>query len=452
MVNGFEKKTGLILLSFIFCVFYLNAQDYEDFLDQYDILITVAGKGDIDGGEINGWNIDYEGGSALEAELSRPHFVMCDSMGNMYIADKDAHAIRLVDTMGNIKTVAGTNAPGDNGDGPGTEHQLNAPNGLWVSPGGDVFILDLNNDKIRKLDSFGELTTIVHDTNGIDVGRGLWVNRPHDSVFYSCGTEIRLWTASSGIEIYKDGFVQLGNLVQDYSGNIVVTDRGAHQVYRINKNDTTADVIAGNGSITGGGDGMPALESALYGVRGIWFLEDGSYFLATHEGSKIWHVDTSGILHQFLDGMKGDQYHSGDGENFRTPGYKISEARSVNVDYKGNVLIVENDRGFVRTVLRKSDIVSNKRNIDQSYHNCLFPNPSSKGKNVFLKFYSGKSGNIDLFLFNQNGEVVKILQNVNSGKGLKSIEIEVSTFDAGIYFIQLRKQNSIYYFKLAITG
>ena len=82
-----------------------------------------------------------EGGLALDAELSRPHMTMADVAGNLYIADKDAHAIRKVTTDGIIHTIAGTNTAGFNGDGLGIDVQLSAPNGLYTMPDGTKTIL-----------------------------------------------------------------------------------------------------------------------------------------------------------------------------------------------------------------------------------------------------------------------------------------------------------------------
>ncbi len=57
------------------------------------------------------------------------------------------------------------------------------------------------------------------------------------------------------------------------------------------------------------------------------------------------------MIHLFLDGAP--DAHSGDGAHFQTPGAKVSEVRSVTVDYAGNVIITENDAGFVRMVERR---------------------------------------------------------------------------------------------------
>lgn len=315
----------------------------------YGKLSTIAGKGEIRGKGENGWLESYEGGKAVDAELSRPHFSMTDVDGNIFIADKDAHAIRKITTDGLIFTIAGTNKAGNGPDeGKGIETSLSSPNGLWVSNSGIVYILDLGNKKVRRLEGDGDISTLFSVSDGFGLGRGLWVQDDEQLAYVACTDHINKWTPSGGVTSFSDGFIGLGNLIVDTNGYLVVTDRGGHLVYRIDENGGKV-VIAGNGETEGGGSGKPALESALNGVRGIWFLNDNSFFLATHAGSQVWYVDTDGILNLFLDGHP-DHSHSGDGEAFNSSGYKISEVRAVSIDLKGNLIITESDFGFLRMV------------------------------------------------------------------------------------------------------
>ena len=143
-------------------------------------------------------------------------------------------------------------------------------------------------------------------------------------------------------------FVDPGNLLIDSDNNLVVTDRGGNRVYRVNA-DGSRDPIAGNGTTNNVVDATPALNNGIYGVRGIWFLPNKGYLLATHEGSQILYVDPAGIIHVFVNGSQGNT-HSGDGQWFYGPTPKIAEARSVTLDNSGNILIVENDAGFVRRI------------------------------------------------------------------------------------------------------
>ncbi len=184
----------------------------------------------------------------------------------------------------------------------------------------------------------------------IQTGRGLWVNGDESLVYFASNFVVKKWTPQRGVEVVAQGFRSLGNLAVDPAGRLVVTDRKGHRVYRIEEDGSPAP-IAGNGATDGGGDGALALDTGLNGVRGIWILASGGYFLATHDGCQVWYVDTRGIIHLFLDGGPGS--HSGDGEPFRTPGLKIANPRAVTVDPAGNLIITENDYGFIRRVERR---------------------------------------------------------------------------------------------------
>ena len=82
------QKITLYLAYFLLIKSTCIAQ-FEEFCLKYDILSTIAGKGQIQEKGVNGWIAGYEGGSALAAELSRPHFAMADKAGNVFIADKE---------------------------------------------------------------------------------------------------------------------------------------------------------------------------------------------------------------------------------------------------------------------------------------------------------------------------------------------------------------------------
>jgi sugar lactone lactonase YvrE len=323
--------------------------EWQALIESCGDLETLAGNGMVDK-DFNGWEAGFEGGLATEADLSNPHHAVSDAAGNVYIADKEAHAVRKVTPDGRIFTLAGRNVAGDDGDepGPATERSLSNPNGVWARADGTVYILDLDNQKVRRVSTDGTMSTLFA-VSGLVVGRGLWVSDAEDLAYVASGNKVVRWTLASGVETYKDGFTQLGNLVVEPSGDVLVTDRSRHQVYRIDgEGDVT--VLAGNGTTFGGGDGESALETGLWGVRGIARLEGGGLFLATHEGSQVWYLDTKGIIHLFLDGSKNA--HSGDGLPVTAPGRKVSEVRNVTVDAQGNILVTENDYGYIRIVRR----------------------------------------------------------------------------------------------------
>ncbi|MCB1127494.1 MAG: hypothetical protein KDM81_13455, partial [Verrucomicrobiae bacterium] len=267
-----------------------GSDEYAFILARYGTLHTIAGRGAIDSDGGNDWLESYEGGPALDAELSEAHNAQADVFGNVYIVDKDAHAVRKVTPDGLIHRVAGTNVRGDGTDDPqpGVGCALAGPNGLHVQPDGTCFIFDTGNRKIRRLDPDGTLTTVFTDPTVSLAGRGLWASADGSVIDYASGTEVREWTASQGSRVLAGGFSGgLANLTVDTRGRVVVADRSAHSVYRIESDGTTTRV-AGNGSTTGGGDGQPAVETALEEVRGVAFVPSGGFFACTHRGSDVW--------------------------------------------------------------------------------------------------------------------------------------------------------------------
>ena len=324
-------------------------------VSSYNLLESVAGRGGVRDQGIE-WRVAMEGGPATMAELSRPHQAQADASGRIFIADKEAHAIRRVDLDGTIHTVAGTNVPGDDGDAPGpaVQKRLTDPNGLYVLDNDVVHILDQGNGKVRRLATDGTLTTFITVPGGIETGRGLWVAEDERLAYIASGKQLLKWQADIGVSVLVAGFVELGNLVVDPDGHLVVTDRGGHRVYRIGA-DGTKTPIAGNGAKVGGGDGQAALATGLDEPRAVWFLPEdvgGGYLVGTHEGNQVWYVDPAGTIRLFLDGGDGHAF-SGDGQYFRTPGKKVSEVRAITVANNGDIIITENDYGRVRRILRR---------------------------------------------------------------------------------------------------
>ena len=81
-----------------------------------------------------------------------PSAVAIDSIGNLYIADADNNRIRKVNTTGIITSVAGTGISGTIGDGwLATEAEINYPQGVAVDKHGSIFIADYYNSRIRKV-------------------------------------------------------------------------------------------------------------------------------------------------------------------------------------------------------------------------------------------------------------------------------------------------------------
>jgi DNA-binding beta-propeller fold protein YncE len=107
------------------------------------VVKTVAGSG--------AKGVPKDGGVALAEPLVDPRAIGLDAKGNLYIAERSGHALRVVDTAGRIRTVAGTGEAGGSGDGgPARDARLNGPKHLFVEASGDVLISDTENHAIRR--------------------------------------------------------------------------------------------------------------------------------------------------------------------------------------------------------------------------------------------------------------------------------------------------------------
>ncbi len=122
-----------------------------------------------------------DGGPAVAARLALPYGqkadpsgrLAYDAVGNLYFADSENDRIRKIDTAGIITTVAGTGEDGYSGDGgPATEAQLDNPVDLEVAPDGTVYFADVSNSCIRKIDPAGIMSTVAGRCTPEPVDRG----------------------------------------------------------------------------------------------------------------------------------------------------------------------------------------------------------------------------------------------------------------------------------------
>jgi hypothetical protein len=112
-------------------------------------------------GVYGGTGFSGDGGPATSATMFNLTAASFDSANNLYLTDQGDQRIRLVDTNGNITTVAGVGSMGFSGDGgPATSAQLNQPGETAIDGAGNLFLLDVNNQRVREV-SGGVISTVV---------------------------------------------------------------------------------------------------------------------------------------------------------------------------------------------------------------------------------------------------------------------------------------------------
>ena len=129
-----------------------------------------------------------DGGQAFLAQINSPHGLCVDGCGNIYIGDYGNQRVRKVDAVGIISTYAGNGTTGYSGDsGLAINAQLNLPCGLIVDTIGNVYVPEEYNFRIRKIDTSGIITTYAgNGASGFSGDGGLAVNAQFNEPSYVC--------------------------------------------------------------------------------------------------------------------------------------------------------------------------------------------------------------------------------------------------------------------------
>jgi streptogramin lyase len=267
-----------------------------------------------------------DGGPALEATFNLPHEIRFDKDGNYYLADMANHAIRKVDgKTGIITTFAGTGTAGYSGDGgPANKAQLKQPHSIQFDLAGDLYICDIGNNVIRKVDmKTGNISTFA--------GTGKPGPTPDGSPI--TGTPLK------------------GPRSMDFDpqGNLWLATREGNQVFKFDLKANKIHHIAGNGQKGFTGNGGPAKEATLFGPKGIALDAEGNAWLADTESHTVRMVEakTGKLLLMAGTGQKGD---GPDGDPLKCA---MARLHGIYVDKDGSVYIGDSEAHRVRVMKKK---------------------------------------------------------------------------------------------------
>ena len=294
-----------------------------------NLITTVAGN------DVQGYSGD--GGAATNASLSYPSGVAVDASGNLFIADYYNNRIRKVDTSGLITTVAGNGTAAYSGDGgPATNASLSYPSDLALDATGDLFIADTQNSVIRQVDTNGLITTVAG--NGTAAYSGDGGVATNASLSYPSGVAV------------------------DASGDLFIADRNNHCIRQVDTNGLIT-TVAGDGAQGYSGDGAAATNASLSYPSGVAVDADGNLFIADTGNQCIRQVDTNGLITTVAG--NGTQGYSGDGGPATNA--SLNQPNSVVVDAFGNLFIADAANGRIREVDPAGLITTPAGNGTQGY-------------------------------------------------------------------------------------
>jgi trimeric autotransporter adhesin len=310
-----HRKDLTVIMVLIVAVLFLTAAD-----TCAAVIHTEAGNGE---GRFSG-----DGGAAAAASLSDPFGVAIDTAGNLYIADTSNHRIRRVNTFGKITTVAGNGIGTFSGDGgPATRASLNTPIGVAVDGAGNLYIADAFNNRIRKVNTAGVITTVA--------GNG-------DCRF----------SGDDGAAVSASLCAPFGVAV-DAPGNVYIADTSNH---RIRKVDTSGIIttIAGHVKESFSGDGGSATKAGLNFPTGVTVDTAHNLFITDQSNHRIRKVSNAGVVTT----VAGNGHDGFSGDNQAATMGSLNLPIAAAVDQVGNLYIGDTLNHRIRKVTKAGIIVT----------------------------------------------------------------------------------------------
>ena len=257
-----------------------------------------------------------DGGLAINAQLDGSYGVAVDAGGNLYIADAGNNRIRMVSSAGIITTVAGAGSAGSFGDGgPATQAQLNYPLAVAVDSPGNLYIADSYNQRIRKVGAGGIIGTVAGD----------------GTCCYS----------GDGGPAVKAQLHQPDGVATDAAGNLYIADLGNNRIRKV----TAAGVIstlAGTNQNGYSGDGGPATSAQLAIAWAVAVDPAGNVYIA--DSNRIRKVSLNGSI-ATIAGQRASGY-SGDGGP--AVNAQLDQPVAIAVDAAANLYIADTGNNRIR--------------------------------------------------------------------------------------------------------
>ncbi len=286
-------------------------------IDNHVVHRLVGGKSEVFAGSgAKGYSGD--GGAPKAALLNEPYEVRLDRNGNVYWVEMRNHLVRRLSAQDRtVATIAGNGKAGFSGDnGPASRAELNQPHSIQFDRQGNLYICDIGNHRIRKVDAqSGVITTFagngqrlktpdgaaiagvpLHGPRAIDFdGDGnMWLALREGNAIYkidmSAGTIHHV--AGSGAKGRQDGPAREATLSGPKGisvgpdGHIYFADTESHTIRRVNVQSNSVETVVGTGERGDGPDGDP-LHCRLARPHGIFVAEDGTMYIGDSENNRV---------------------------------------------------------------------------------------------------------------------------------------------------------------------
>ena len=285
-------------------------------IDTKGMMTRYAGSGE------SGFSGD--GGPAIKANFKTPAGLVFDPEGNLYIADRENHRVRKLDTSGNISTFAGIGKAGFSGDGgPAVRAKLNLPSGLVADEKGNLYISDRSNDRIRVVDKKGVIRTYA-------------------------GTGVAGFQGDAGPALKAQLDKPFG-IALDEAENLYIADRNNNRVRKVSP-EGIITTVAGDGGFFFMGDNGPAYRASVAAPTGVAVDKKGNLYIADRNNNRIRLVDKLGMIRTVAG--TGQQDYNGESETARETNLYLPFG--LTVDSNDNLLVIDRSHYRIRRIDPKS--------------------------------------------------------------------------------------------------
>jgi trimeric autotransporter adhesin len=376
-------------------------------VDTFGIITTVAGTVHEDTAGIGGFSGD--GGPATNALLNGPIGLAIDASGNIIFADRYNNRVRKVNTVGIITTIAGNATAGYSGNGgPATNASLDNPTGIAINKTGVIYVADQNNNVIRKINAAGVIVAVAGNHTA---GR-----------------------SGDGGSALSASLNQPSGIAFDTSGNLFIADANNNVIRKVNSNGII-NTVAGTDTAGYSGDMGSALYASLDSPKRIAFDDSNNLYISDYYNNVVRKVTTStGIITT----VAGNGY--GAGTSGTSGGYAGNDSLAVNAmlflphgiafDKKHTMYICDQGNDVIRRVGPPPPIDNTGVNsLSATTGFYVYPNPS-KGGTLSVNVITNCKTDVQIVVMNAMGQTVKRLTSYSN----KPTDVTLNV-PAGIYFI-----------------
>jgi len=273
-----------------------------------------------------------DGGPAIAAELNNPYGLTIGPDGALYICEVDNNVIRRLDLKtGTLSTVAGNGQKGYAGDGgPALAAALNQPYEIVFDGSGNMFFAEMPNHVVRRVDAKTRTISTLAGTGAAGF-------------------------SGDGGPASKAQLRQPHSIAIDPSGaSLYIADIGNHRIRRVDLKTGVIDTFAGTGEGKPTADGASLDGSPLNGPRAMAFDSHGDMYLVLREGNAVYRIDMRGRIIHHIAGTGANGY-SGDGGPALEA--RLSGPKGISIAPDGRVFIADTESHTIRRIDPKSGII-----------------------------------------------------------------------------------------------